>query len=671
MKRIKAQKLLSYSTQDLWDNLSGDFILVFADGELVTNERETIYSSYIWDMLRAFPNTPISKKHHVRFINKEGETGAGAHLKLLTNVYWSVFDAYGAAYSDPTDLTDRLSLMSYEITNVMYNELSTRLEEYVTSLDITDFTAITQCPDIANGLAAIEPTEEGMEKAKEIILSAIHKDPRFKRNPLAVAVRTGISRVGQALQCLGPRGFITDIDSNIFRYPVMHGYIDGLTGLYESMVESRSAAKSQANSEAPLKTSEYFSRRQQLICQTVRNLHFGDCGSTNYIYWPVRDVRYEGTTQISDGDLKTIVGKYYMDDESGKLKIVRESDTHLLGKTIKMRSIIAGCRHPDPYGICSTCYGEAGLALPANTNLGHVCCVSMTAILGQLILSTKHFDGSSVVEGIVLRPWEKNFLAADLNGNSYYLGQALKAKKKVLIRIPEKAAPGLPDLARVADVRSLNITRTSEFSKIAIVTKDEHCEETTALDVVVNARVSSMSHDFLAYAKKKGYTVVGDGTYEFDMSEWDYTKELLVLPLTHFSMSDHQNAIAKMLEMTLDDTEKRTLVSSPQDMVINFHDLVNRRLSVNLSVLEVVLYASMVVDSAHGDFALPKAWTTRENGAMRAIFMNRSMSGLMAFQNHRKGFTEPVSFINTNRPDHILDHVFMPEYFNSHPDARD
>lgn len=541
LDRFYAKDLLPEKTEVLWESLKGDFILVFDDGEIVTNERETIYSSYVWDYHRAFPATPLKLAHHIQAICKGKEPPAGAHLKLISNVYWDVYECNVGIYTDPTMLTDRLSRMAYEVTNEMYNELSLRCEAYVTSMDVLDFLAITKCHDIEQALTNIEPSEQGMETAQKLIQNVINDDPRFRQNAVAIATRTGLSRLGQTLQILGPRGFLTDMDSNIFRYPIMNSYMKGVRSLYDSMIESRSAAKSLANSDAPLKNAEYFSRRQQLICQNVRHLHFGDCGSQNYLLWPVRGVRYNGTTKISNGDLKTIVGKYYLDEETNTLKVVKASDTHLVGKTIKMRSVIAGCKHPDAYGVCMTCYGEAGLGIPARSNLGHIACVSMTAIIGQLILSTKHFDGSSVVEGIVLKPHERTYLAAETNGNSYLLSDKLRKKKRVHVRIPTKCVPGLTDLKLVDNVAKLNITRTSEFEAIGILTDDGHAQEFTTLEVSVNARNSSLTHDFLAYVKRTGYTISDDGLYyEFDMKDWDYSKAAFVLPMAHFNMSDHQ-----------------------------------------------------------------------------------------------------------------------------------
>lgn len=544
MNKIQAYKLLQYTPEVLWENLEGDFIMVFNDQEeIVTHHREVIYSSYVWELLRRYPKTAFKKTHHIASITKGKELAHGSHLKLMQNVFWDIYDTYAAEYADRRVLLEELCLLVYQITNKMYNELSVRCERYVVSLDILDFIQITKHPVIENALLRAEPSEAGIVGVNELIQKQIKEAPEFKNNPLAISIRTGIARMGQALQCLGPRGFVTDVDSTVFREPIMTGYIHGIRSLYGSMIESRSASKSLMNTTKPLQDSEYFSRRQQLVTMNIERLHMCDCGSTHYLHWHVRGVQHEGITKISDGDLVTIAGKYYLNEETGKLAIVRESDTHLIGKTIKLRSITAGCLHPDPNGVCEVCFGELGLALPINSNLGHSACVTMTAVLGQLILSTKHYDGSSVVEGIVLKPVEKKYLAAEVNGNSYYLNEKLKGKKvKLYIRVDD--AKGLPDVRLYDDVGLFNLERMSQFDTVMISVEDHRgIIETTSLSVVVNGRLSSLSRDMLAHIKATGYPIIKDareGKYEFDMTNWDYSQPIFVLPMRHFNVSNHQ-----------------------------------------------------------------------------------------------------------------------------------
>jgi hypothetical protein len=219
MRRISARTLLGMSTDDLWLSLFGDFILVFDDGEVQTNHRETCYSSYCWDLLREFPATPVLIKHHVSQVLNGQLLGSNTNLELLASVVFDVFDAYE---SDETVTLDRLAKRVYEIDNLMYNELTYRLEEYVVSLDITDFVDMLDHPGI---IAAKKPlyavplekvTDKMIGEAYDKMGIVIRTDPSLRNNPLAKAARAGTVKFDQLLQCVGVRGKVTDIDSNQF-----------------------------------------------------------------------------------------------------------------------------------------------------------------------------------------------------------------------------------------------------------------------------------------------------------------------------------------------------------------------------------------------------------------------------------------------------------------------
>ena len=115
-----------------------------------------------------------------------------------------------------------------------------------------------------------------------------------------------------------------------------------------------------------------------------------------------------------------------------------------------------------------------------------------------------------------------------------------------------------------------------------------------------------------------------------------------------------------MLEATVDDLTHRSDVVQPGVMLIEFYDLVNRRLSVNLSILEVILYSSMVVSATNNDYALPKPWTTSGVGVMRMLLTKRSLSATMGYQQHRDTMVDPSSYTHKNRPDHIFDGILLP-----------
>lgn len=665
MLKIEAKRLLQYTTEQLWDILEGPFILVFEDGELQTNARETCYSSYAWDFHRQFPDTPILMKHHVNFVLKGKRLSSGTHLTLFGNVLWSVHDTYiqrDYSQGDPQNqvhFRDLLAEIVYRLINRMYNDLSYRLEEFVASVDILDFLNISEHPRIKEATSdELEPTRENVDNSYAVVRDVVMNSSDFNGNMLVLAAKSGLIKFDQFLQCMAVRGYLTDTNSNQFKTPVMRNYFRGLRKFYDSLVESRSAAKALLFSKAPLQDAEYFSRRLQLMCQVVHNLHIGDCGSTEYIHWHVRKRQVELGNVLSPGDLPQLAGKYYLTDE-GVLKAIKASDEHLIGKTIKLRSVLH-CKHPDPYGICSTCFGQLAESVPADTNIGQMTCTSLAQKTSQNVLSVKHLDNSATIAGIILAPEAKKYLKVSTDENSYVLSEYLIGKDVKLI-IPSVQASSLTDIMEVERVEDLNITRISELTEIGFQVTENGILDRLSIPVNINRRLASMTYPLLNFIRKHGWGIDEFGNYIVDLKGYNWNEPILTLPLKHFNMSDHSAEISMLLESSVSKMQERDHNASPDAMIVELFDLVNSKLNVNLAVLETVLYASTVVSIEDGNYDLPKPWTKRNLGVMTLTMTHRSLSAAMAFEKHHETLLSPSSYIETNRVEHPFDRLLLPD----------
>jgi hypothetical protein len=652
MRRISARTLLGMSTEDLWNSLWGDFILVFDDGEVQTNHRETCYSSYCWDLLREFPAAPVLVKHHVSQILNGQLLGSSTNLDLLASVVFDVFDAYEG---DETVTLDRLAKRVYEIDNLMYNELTYRLEEYVVSLDITDFVDMLDHPGIIEAkkpLYAVpleKVTDKMIGEAYDKMGIVIRTDPSLRNNPLAKAARAGTVKFDQLLQCVGVRGKVTDIDSNQFDLPILRSFAEGYRNFRDTLVESRSAAKSLIFSKTPLQQAEYFSRRLQLMSMNIQHLHRGDCGTDKYIQWQ----------QVKKKDLKRLAGKYYLDEEKNVLRAITGKEENLIGRTLKLRSVMC-CAHLDPVGVCSTCFGTLAKSVPDFTNIGHMCCMLLTEKSSQSVLSVKHLDSSATIEAIVLGVDDKIFLKVGTDDNSYLIADRLKGVK-VKIVIAAESIPNINDINEIDSVDNLTISRFSEVQSIGIVVEQPKLVERKDVLTEVGGRVASMTHELLHHIRKTGWDLNEDGNFVIDMTNWDWAKPILALPLRHFNMSDHSRDIARMLESSVRMMQERDKTLKPNDALQQLYDLVNSKLDVNLTVLDVVLHEARIVSAEKGDYSLPKPWTEDGFGVMSMSMLHRSLAAAMAFEDHRDTIVNPISYISRNRLDHPFDVCISPE----------
>lgn len=663
MRKILARTLLNYSTVQLWDILTGEFILVMDDGELQTNAKATLYSSYGWDFHRFYTETPLLMKHHISGFMGKSRLGSGTHLKLLGNIMWSVYDHYVvnnfcALTNEPEiDFRDSLAEKVYQLTNVMYNDLSYRLGDDAVSLDIVDFIEALNHPEIKAANDSVQPTQKSIDATYAVIDRVLMNGTSLPNNPISLAARSKLASLGQIRQCLGPRGYLTDTDSHLFRHPILRGYAKGLRLFHDSLIESRSAAKSLIFSKTPLQQAEYFSRRLQLVSQVVQNLHMGDCGSTEYLLWTVRGPLFIDDIMEEKGDLDQLVGKHYMDDD-GVLKIIGEKANHLIGRTLKLRSAMH-CSHEDQYGICSTCFGELSLSVPKDTNIGQMCCTALAKQSSQSVLSVKHHDGNSNVDGVVIGPDDKQYLKVSPDKNSYMFADEMKGKEIYLI-IPVDRAANITDVRDVKRIEDLSITQVSLLSEIGIKIIDKGVELPVSININHGRRLASMTYALLGHIRKTGWSINDRNCYVIDMKGWDWSKAIFTLPLTHFNMSDHSKEISSLLESSVGKMEERDKKVSPDAVIKELYELVNAKLNVNLAVLEVVLYSTMIISAEDGNYSLPKPGTTSGLSVMKASMANRSLSPAMAYQQHQEIITEPNSYTNTNRVDHPFDYLILP-----------
>ena len=124
--------------------------------------------------------------------------------------------------------------------------------------------------------------------------------------------------------------------------------------------------------------------------------------------------------------------------------------------------------------------------------------------------------------------------------------------------------------------------------------------------------------------------------------------------------------LAKHLESSKNQMKDRDKGVSPDAFIIEFFDLVNDKLNVNLAVLEVIVLAATVRSMQDWDFRLPKPGTPVEMGVMEETMDMRSLSAAMAYEGHYDLFVSPKSYIYKRRLEHPFDSILVPAQVLQH-----
>lgn len=652
----QAKQLLVMDRETLWRLPEGKVTITFEDGEVNTNNRRTIYSAYLWELHRLYPLTPLFKRHHIQ---NEG-LRTDSHIGLMSAIVSDMIDAYRAAQQS-IDM-EELSRAIYRITNDIYNDFTYRLEDQVRSISILDFVEVIHHPRIAAANENVLPTQPSIDECHREITQTLLNPNELRGNAIAEAVRNKKVSAAQALQCVGPVGQVTDVDSRFFQKPILTSFTHGLRNLTDSMQASRMATKASAAAEDDLRHVEYFNRRLQLFAETIAHLHHVDCGTSQYLNWPV----------YTSKDLEMITGKYRVTEHG--LRPISKADRHLIGTVVPLRSVIY-CRHPDRRGVCSVCFGELSDSLPHWTNVGHFSATALCEQSTQAVLSIKHSDVTSIDDTLEISEFDSQYIEQGVVSNTLKLTPAM-VDRKLALTLASKEALHLQDVSYANNVRSLQPSLISELTTVLLTVQIRDGVDVLPIAVNCGGRKASLTYEALDYIKRHGYNLLEDGSYQIDLRDWDASLPLFVLPQKHVNMLEYMNEIASFVRGSVVKTKKArkqkkkrpgaeqasTIVSFSEasEALQAFYGLVSSRLFVNLAHLEVLIRCARCVDPWHGDYRVALPHEPGAFAAFDSIMSGRSLSAAMAYENHANVLYDPATYIPVARPDHVLDAMLVP-----------
>ena len=157
-------------------------------------------------------------------------------------------------------------------------------------------------------------------------------------------------------------------------------WIDGLSNLKNLYIESNIARKSMLMNKQNIADSGTHNRKSSILAQDTR-ITEDDCGTKYYQSYFVADEKM----------LKALEFKYRV-TEDGTLKVIRTTDTELIGTEVKVRSVLRCCAKHG--GVCATCFGEhARWNMSTDSysmDVGVEFAKAINAAISQLVLSFKH-----------------------------------------------------------------------------------------------------------------------------------------------------------------------------------------------------------------------------------------------------------------------------------------
>lgn len=619
------------------------FWVVCDDGEIYSTTREMIYTRFLWELYAQFPISVIKMEHH---LSDQDEFVPSTPDKIMNSIFWDCFTlckAKGLAF-DTTVITHRM----YTIADQLF-EFYRDLPEMVMSINIMDYIDIMHDEDIHKALVDIHSKERvipaDISRVYKVINTTMENKESIEDSPLVVAHRSRSIKPAQFNKCIGPNGFITDVDSHMFRHPVLDSFVSRLTQPEDLLMESRTAAMSIFYQSKAMQDSEYLTRQLQLECEVIWRVHVGmDCGSKEYL--PLYVPEGKKPTDLS--------GKWYLDPNDDTEKLIPVDDRNIRGTFINVRSS-AFCKLGDRYGVCERCYGLLTDSIMPGDNIGHIAATVMQKKVTQNILSNKHLVGSASVEPFVFRGEDLDYLENMKDSSKFLLSQRLKGiNGKLEIIFREKEASKIQEIFFLDDIDTLSPMRLTSLTSVRfIITPADTIVRHYEIGTSTESRRAYFTAEFLTYMRSRKNKVDSDGNYIVDLSDWNFKNPIMDMPMVQYSTPAHMQEIKRVLTSSGEGT--LSACKTPAEAINKLWHLVRSRLDVNIAHIELLVVAAMAEDPKNNDYRIPRDKTKGKLVPYNDIMASRDSALAMAYENHYSSF---FSKIDTYIIKHRMVHPF-------------
>jgi len=644
VNRIPASKILSFDPSDFVNRLKSPVTLVYDDGVVVTHTaHELAVNRYIYSILELVPDLGIKSTYSIHNYYVGGQYVKSS----INNSFEAILSDVVAIYVPSTGSRKCLEPV-YEkmflILEAIYNNIVCGHLEYVSTLSIKDFLDIQMKPELLEAIDAVRVKRdlESVNNTYDVLDKVIRTYPDLSDNPIAKGYISGTISSNQVKQLLGSRGFVTEIDSSIFKYPIASSFVLGMDNMYDIAVESRSGAKALYLSNRAISLSEYFAREMQLATMAIQPLVDGDCGNRDVIDWVVKEK-----------DFKNLLGAHYFVD--GQERIIGKDSKDIIGTNIKIRNAMR-CKLGNKRHICTACFGEISNNIPMHANLGHITLTILTAVVSQLILSTKHITTSASSDSIVLTPAMRAiFIIKNKDSYAFRANTINKKKVKYRLHIPQEQGFGLTDISNSSDVYKLNLARVSRLNVVYLSIEDANGTTEMPMPVKQGNRYGNLTYNFLEYIKQHGYSLDRNDRFVIELDEWKTGVPVIVLPQVEFSYIDLAKAIKNEFKSMKDDAS-----NTPEALLHRIFELVNSKLNINIALLQVIIYAFTVEDPSNNKFGLARGSNIAGPTKLGNIMTMRSVGGAYAWEFVLRTLLKPTSYYGYNSVDHPLDVLLKP-----------
>lgn len=637
----------------------------FEDNVVINNcyWKDIIVFRYLLDFVPNYKYKILSNvwisKHKVN-----GLPSISTYLKMYSIIFKEVIQPYIAEHKNNI-IMDMFFKEMYKTIDNFNKEFMIGIIEYAPDLDIYEILTIQYDRDLIDSMINVvkNPTYESIQNSYKT-LDRVMLKPEYSKLSLSIMYNAGLSSVGQIRQLLASRGFITELNNKIFNTPMTNSFVLGFKNVYEAIIESRAGAKALFLSGKSIENSEYTNRELQLLTMSLKTVVFEDCGNRDYNDFYIKADEYDITgNKIYSNKLKELVGKRYYCDIDNVEKVISKKDTHLVGTTIKLRQAI-NCKHNDKRKICSHCIGTYGDTLFEHQNLGNVVTVLIMVLMSQGLLSAKHLLKTATSTTIKLTNTFRKYVVLKNNEDVYFRSNVLyKKTKTAYLKIKQSESWGLDNIKTTKDILSISLNKVSSLTDVFLVYIDRKGNEEEILLPLKEGNSSRvfLSNYLLAHIIKNGYNVYDDEYFIININEFNHKMPLFKYDKTEYSLAVLNGEFKSLIKSHKYKQVKGNIRSeyTPEVLINKIFELLNSELSVNIALIELLVYTLTVNDISNNDFSFCRGKKVNTIGGFKLIDY-RSLGSAYNWDDLTGKIINPMLYMTEHKMSNPMDVLLLP-----------
>jgi len=663
MSVINVRTLFKISLEEI-RNLKTNLNIKFEDGVTLKdlNYKHVIVFRFLLDFVNEIDMIEITSDLWIDNYLENGYFNKSTYTKL----YSTILRRYVEKHIKPTyniALLKPLLQGMYRSINNIPRYLNEVIGKYVIGVDIQDIIYVQFQEELLEAIKTVHehPSQANILKTYDV-LDTIVRNKLDKENIIRLIYLSGMVSINQIKQLFGSRGYLTELDNSIFKYPMANSFTLGAKNIYELTIESRAGAKALYLSTKAIQDSEYMARELQLAGMYVERIEWTDCGQKDYKEF-----------LITEKNFRNFLGKRYFDEDTqSESTITPEVKSKLINKEVKVR-ISTRCKLRDKKKVCAACIGDLAFSILPHFNLGHVTITTITRDITQSILSTKHLTGSASSGEVILRPDVEKYFTLR-NKNKLYINKQLADRKTVelYLHIPQSEVPSFYNALK-KKLQDINLNQGS-VENIVLEIKDkrnnEHKFET--LNMKVGSRKPLLTINMWNYLIKNRDKVTLNeyDHYVVPLDDWDPKDPMFKYEEKEFDFASLSKQFKSLLERRkfLKDRKTGRYIPeyTPEVLLEKLFELVNTKLNVNIAKLEILVYAFIAQDFNNRDYDLGRNSKYRDLIGLKYAIAGRSLGSALNWDENAKKVYYPHSYIPDKKPDHPLDVLLTPNEVIEH-----